>query len=524
MKVPPSPESTLSIGPDPVVLELPRQIMRRALVGVLLGVVLTALLGLYRLQDNVHEELQAARVMALLTERLSALQGMDDTQARLALRQWQAEGPLRHLSLRVLDAQGQAVAWSPDPSQPGQAAGLPGALGLQALQLLQSLLPAAEPFTVAWRLPRPDGGLWTVSLSADADSEQIEALQFVLESVATVAAMSAVLLALMTWNTRRAFRPLAQLLAAIAALRAGRPAALSALPASSVREMQAIAEALRALDQALAQAESERQWLGRKVLTLQEDERQRLARELHDEFGQRLTALRVDAAWLGRQLAGQPALAEVVAGMAQQCEAIQQDIRAVLARLQPLGPPLGDDAQTDGAQRLGARLQALVRSWQRPLAAAAQGEDSRLAVQLVLARRGADGRLHPWPQDGEPAPLPEDLSLALYRISQEALTNAARHAQARELRLALTWVDAPLDQPDAAGQVDWCVEDDGRGIADLAGALHRGNGLAGIKERIWALGADWSVGPKTAAADRPGWRMQASFARPPAKPEETETR
>lgn len=519
--------------PSAVPMDLPRQIMRRALAVALVGVCLMAGLGLMRMRDNVGEELEAARVLALLAERLTTLQAVDDSQAVLALQRWRAEGELRHLALRLVDAQGRDLLGP--PPQPSPAAGedadeAPSAWMRRLSDATAALLPPPAPFTVAWSVARPQGPAWTVSLSADADSEQLEALQFLLESVLTVALVSAGMLLVMTWNTRLAFRPLSELLAAIAQLRAGRREPLAALPPMAVGEMQAIADALRELAQALALAEQERQWLGQKVLTLQEDERQRLARELHDEFGQRLTALRVDAAWLARQVAGQPALASVVAGMSAHCEMIQRDIRAVLTRLQPLGPlaPSAQAADGDAApasdelQRLVGLLQELVAGWQPGRAEpGATGSHPRSAsVTLALSAVDAAGRPAPWPPQPMPR-LPLELMLAIYRISQEALTNVARHAQAGRAVLSLCW-RAP-QQPGELPQVDWSVVDDGQGVADLGNALRRGNGLAGIKERIWARGADLEAGLVEPGAARPGWRLATRFNVPQTADERWET-
>ena len=135
-----------------------------------------------------------------------------------------------------------------------------------------------------------------------------------------------------------------------------------------VRELEAVAALLRHLAGALDAAQARRRLLSQQLLSLQEDERARLARGLHDEFGQRLTALRVDAAWLSRRLAGQAEAAPVIAGMAAQCKQIQHDIRSWLTRLQPFGPaepaPPGGDAGA-GAQTLTQTLPTQTQIRQR---------------------------------------------------------------------------------------------------------------------------------------------------------------
>jgi two-component system sensor histidine kinase UhpB len=86
--------------------------------------------------------------------------------------------------------------------------------------------------------------------------------------------------------------------------------------------------------------------------------------------------------------------------------------------------------------------------------------------------------------------LPRELSRALYRISQEALTNVARHARATRAVLQLT-----LQRRADGDLLHWQVSDDGQGLGEPAVALQRGNGLAGIRQRVWALGADLECDP-----------------------------
>jgi two-component system sensor histidine kinase UhpB len=249
-----------------------------------------------------------------------------------------------------------------------------------------------------------------------------------------------------------------------------------------IRELDATAQALRRLAASLEQAEDARRLLAHKVLTLQEDERQRLARDLHDEFGQRLTALRADAAWLRRRLAGDEAAEAVVEGMGEQIARIQQDVRGLLARLRPLED---SGAGTESAARLAALLAELATSWSR--GAGSGGLQGEAAVH----RHFADGRDTTDPAALAALALPRALVLTLYRISQEAFTNAARHGGARRAQVVVEIRDG------APGELvlHWSAADDGRGLVQSEGALARGNGLAGIQERVWALEGEftWSA-------------------------------
>jgi two-component system sensor histidine kinase UhpB len=386
--------------------------------------------------------------------------------------------------------------------------------------------------TVSWPLPRADGRTWTAVVTPSADSEEREALQNLLGLFALLAACSAAMLVVMRVNVRRAFRPLESLLAAIAGIEREDLAAVKALPSMPIRELEAMSQALRRLASSLEQAEEARRLLARQVLTLQEDERQRLARDLHDEFGQRLTALRADASWLRRRVSGDESAVAVAQGMDEHIARIQRDVRDLLVRLQPLGgegrgemdrnpqthgaPASGraspDPASrhsgidgTESATRLAALLDDLAASWSRPDGSGLRCEASVGVADSLHARDGRPG------MDEGPR-LPRSLVLAIYRMSQEACTNAARHAGARCVTL-----DVAIE-PDATGalSVDWTAADDGTGLVDTEGALHRGNGLAGMRERAWAHGGSFDWSPSN-PPPMPGLRLHARFTCAPGE-------
>ena len=495
------PPYTRSIPMAP--LHLPGQLMRRAGVVALAVLLLALVQGLWRADRDIEEEVDAAIALASMVARLGQLAGTDDTSALKALQALQfeeAQHPLRHLVLQV-HAQDGRVLLGPPPV-PALAPPLGWLVALH-----RDWLSPADVRQVRWQVPRADGSLWTVSLAASHDSERREAMASLLAQLLLLALCVAGLLLAMRWNMRQAFAPLGRLVAAIGGIEQQDLGAVRALPTMPIGELETVAAALRHLGGALAQAEAQRRQLSQQVLTLQDDERVRLAQDLHDEFGQRLTALRVDAAWLAHQVAEQPALTMVVAGMAQQCEALQHDVRGLLGRLQPFGP--ADDADSDSLADGAVLLQRLVDSWNR---------SGAVHYQLVLHWHDAAGQLQPWPA-GDAAQvlrLPRPLWRTLYRISQEALTNVARHAQAGDVLLQL---DCRGDaRPGAPLRIDWQACDDGIGLpllgqgADaVAAALPRGNGLAGLQQRVWAQGGALHCAPWRPGAARPGLRLATSI-------------
>ena len=199
-----------------------------------------------------------------------------------------------------------------------------------------------------------------------------------------------------------------------------------------------------------------RQELGELAGHLQEareKERTRIAREIHDEFGQMMTALKMDISWLSKRLPNDaPQLATKVDAMSSMVDRSFGIVRRVSSELRP---SILDD--------LGL---AAAIEWQ---------------AEQFSQRSGIDTRLH---LDDPSSDLNRRASTALFRILQEALTNVARHAHAGEVKIRLT------AEPDA---VALAVTDDGRGITEdeIAGA--RSLGLVGMRERARSLGGELTV-------------------------------
>ncbi|QTN21682.1 hypothetical protein HZ992_16035 [Rhizobacter sp. AJA081-3] len=457
-------------------MDLPRRVMRRAMAVAVLTLLGALALGLARTDADIDGEVQAAISLAAAMSRLTQASSLSDAELIAVLQAHEGETPLRHLSLALRDGAGRLLL--------GRLQGPESSPLVEALtDLHRRWRPGTEVQPVTWPLPRPGREPWTLTLAAQRDSERREAVAYLGSLLGVLLLGMALMLAVMSWNVRAAFRPLQGLLAAIGRIQAGDTAAARSIPAMPIGELEQIAAALRSLGEALDAAEAERRLLGHKVQSLQEEERMRLARELHDEFGQRLTAIRIDASWLAQRLKDLPDVQPVVQGMSEQCAAVQSDVRTLLARLQPLGGAADGEGDTSMAT-LAELLQGLAEGWRKSASGAL-----RVALEI----------------DADPArALPRDLALALYRISQEALTNVARHAQAGEVTVALRW-------PRGRDTVDWSVADDGVGLADAASALRRGNGLAGIKERVWAFGGDLQLKALRPGHERPGLVLAATL-------------
>jgi PAS domain S-box-containing protein len=228
----------------------------------------------------------------------------------------------------------------------------------------------------------------------------------------------------------------------------------------------------KAAEGALRQSQAELRELSAQVLQAREDEKTRIARELHDELGQQLTALKMDLAWARERLpGGEAGLAGKLARMNETLDATVTAVRRISADLRPL--MLDDLGLADAAEWLVEDF----------------GQRSAIACELSL--RNAEAV----------TALPSNTATALYRMLQESLTNVARHSQAKHVTVALGI---------EGGEVVLSVVDDGRGITDADRTKTRSFGLRGLRERAHYLGGTALVEPAGTGGTRVSVRVPAA--------------
>ncbi len=193
--------------------------------------------------------------------------------------------------------------------------------------------------------------------------------------------------------------------------------------------------------------------LSARVVEAREEEKTRIARELHDELGQLLTALKMDLAWLRERLpAGGGELAAKAQGMGQLLDQTVASTRRISADLRPL---MLDDLG------LAAALDWLTQNFSK---------HTGIATDLVI--------------DDAVAQVREPIASALYRITQESLTNIAKYAKA-------TGAEIRLEHDE--DWVELTVRDNGRGIKAADQHKHGTFGLRGIRERVSLLGGSVTI-------------------------------
>jgi two-component system sensor histidine kinase UhpB len=264
-----------------------------------------------------------------------------------------------------------------------------------------------------------------------------ELVVLVVGLVATLA-VDLVLLALVLAPLRR----LAALMGDIDPKRPGQRA-----PAGNWASSETIALS-QALNTMLDRIETERRESARRALAAQEGERLRVARELHDELGQTLTAVALQVERVAGDLPSQAApLQEIVATVHHSLD----DVRRIVRELRP--EALDDLGLTDALISLCLRME----------------QQGAMTVRREL-------------ESGLP-PLSSEVELVIYRVAQEALTNALRHSKATEVHVALGRGEA--------NTIVLMVTDDGNGLPPAP--MGQTGGLAGMRERAILIEADLEV-------------------------------
>lgn len=214
------------------------------------------------------------------------------------------------------------------------------------------------------------------------------------------------------------------------------------------------------LKEELRLAQAQARSATRRAHIAAEEERCRIARELHDEFGQALTGLKFDLAWLNRKLSHAPACTDggdlqyKVQTMSGSVDRLLDAVRATATALRP--------AMLDDLGLIPA-LESLATTFQDRTGA-------RCAVAVA--------------PEWSSLSLPSEISAALFRITQELLTNVMRHAAASQVRIRLTR---------DGDNVRLDVTDNGTGISPERLATTDSFGLRGMQERVSLLGGSFHI-------------------------------
>ncbi len=189
------------------------------------------------------------------------------------------------------------------------------------------------------------------------------------------------------------------------------------------------------------------------LLDVREEERKRIGREIHDELGQQLTAIKMDVSWIDKQTKEDNALVKSkLKNIIHLLDESNQSIRRILNELRPY--ILDNYGLSEAIMWLGEQF------------------TENTGVPVLCSTDEFEGK------------LPETVATCIFRIYQEALTNITRYAGAKEVRTLLKIYDNSLCLS---------VEDDGKGFVPNIHRMEKKFGILGMKERVYALGGNFEI-------------------------------
>ena len=419
-------------------------------------------------KESVTEEVIAAnRVAAQLLNRTAWVYAARGTPAMLGFLQ--GVGRIRSNEVMLFDAAGEELYRSP-PS--------PYKAGRNAPDWFAELI---GPQITEQAIDFPDGKL---VVRANASRAALDAWDHFIELAVGALLLLAIVNALVFWVVGRAVKPFGQIVDALKQLESGRfdvsLPALNGIEANTIgaafnrmvgvlgTQLETEKRALRAESQ-LSDSRELARWVDHHI----EQERRMIARELHDELGQSVTAMRSMALSVAQRVRAHDAQAEAAARtIADEASRLYDAMHGLIPRLAPL--VLDHFGLADALNDLAART--------RQAHAGVQVD-----VDIGLGN----------------TPLSSDAALALYRAAQEGITNALRHGQATRLSLSLR----------ASGDtVSFELLDDGLGLTANWAERPGHHGLTWLRERVESLGGQFVLEP----ASPRGVRLRAEVKAAPA--------
>lgn len=414
------------------------QIIIRILLSSLCILVLGGAIAIWQARQAVNKEVDASISSAL---QFITLGGSENTSLKLDdLSRLGALQQTRHLTIELQKSNGDLHQLTED----------------QATRDPESMPPAWFISFVLDQYPEvkkqihtSDGHTVTLLIKAQPLDEITEVWEesvafFLSISLLTVLSFLAVNLVL-----NKSFRAIGLIVDALRMIETGQYR--QQLPSFETTEFDIIAKAINHMTSELEKAQDQNRSLTQHSLAIQEDERQRLSQELHDELGQSLTAIKVMAVAAIHEKADP---GKISAAITDICDHLMGVVRSMMQQLHPLIlTELG----------LKATLEDMVNHW------------SERNPDLCLSLQCCDDVDY----------LEKNVTIQIFRVIQECLTNVVRHAQARRVNIALEIGDDPENT------LQFRVQDDGRGC-DLSNTA-RGFGLLGMKERIQSLAGELTL-------------------------------
>jgi two-component system sensor histidine kinase UhpB len=405
----------------------------RIVMSVFIILLVGGSLAIWQARESVRDEVDSSFNLALqmIDFGLGSLAYTDDAETAW-LRQINRLRETRHLRITVIDKQGKTSNLS---SNDGHAANhLPPGWFISAVM--------TETLEKVYEIHMSDDTKHQIVISADPMDEIIEAWTESKAYFWSIVMMMGVIFLAINFVFHSMLKAVKTILAALKQVESGDYD--HRLPRFQISEFDSIAAEVNNLSGALKQARENNQALARHTMQIQENERQHMSRELHDEMGQSLTAVKAMAVAVKQPSAK---IDDIADSIIEICNHLSGVVRSMMRTLHPL-------SLTDLG--LTATLTDLVTEWKR--------RHPALEIELET--------------DETLDQLDDEVAIHVYRIIQESLTNVVRHAQANHVAVMVKQHSVKDES-----EVVIRVEDDGIGGATEG----QGFGILAMRERVESM-------------------------------------
>ncbi|MCB5186941.1 sensor histidine kinase [Methylobacillus caricis] len=427
------------------------------IITLLLALVLffAALLMIHNARNDVRAEVESTAMLAMhlldaeilhYTSDFGWLRNDEKNQS--SIFRLQSLENVRHLRIEFFDAYGRLRDSNIQPDKEEGVSWLVRTMGF----ISPAMPEIRRKIFVNGRM------IGELVVTPDPSYEIAEVLDDIFGLLVLVAIFFVVVNAVVYWAVGRAMRPVDSVLSALNELEQGNLKAR--LPEFELPELSGISRKFNAMAETLEKSIHSNHKLTQQMIRLQEDERKNLARDLHDEIGQYLTAAHVDASAIlnAKSIEGAKESAKAISVVARQMMDIVHDM---LQRLRPSG--LDEFG-------LAVALTDLIDTWRQ--------RNRAIEVDVAIS-------------EGLESVQDETMAIAIYRIVQECLTNITRHAHAKKIAIHVQSENSAIVLR---------IDDDGQGFN--VGQAPSGFGLAGMRERVEGLGGKFELDSALAAGTR----------------------
>ncbi len=425
-------------------MSLRYQINIRVFISALAILILGSSITIWQARDAVNKEVDSSINLALQLISFGFSQASETPFNETAwLPKFNSLNQTRHLSIQLKEPSGQIISLAHKNQQTSTDE--------QPPQWFVNLVAIDYP-KVEHLISRANGEQFTLIIQANPLDEITEAWQ---ESIAFFSSLF--LLMLFTFLAvnlafNKAFKSIGFIVNALKIIETGQYS--QKLPEFSIQEYDSIAKAINHMTDELNASQQENRALTQHTLEIQENERQRLSQELHDELGQSLTAIKVMAVTAGRSTAD-AMVTQTTDSIVAVCDHLMIVVRSMMHQLHPLVlTELG----------LKATMEDLLNHW------SIRHPELKLTITC------------PDEIDG----LEQKIAIQIFRVVQECLTNIIRHAHAKQAAISLK-----IEHQKTGKALHLKVTDDGQGCT--IETIKNGFGLLGIRERINSLGGEVTI-------------------------------